>query len=245
MNCRKYYLALILYVGSFILPIADLQAGTCHDNDQFPQHSTQQEVVNLVCAHLHALTEQFNGREPRIQLLQPERWQRLPTCATGPEVHLSAMSHAGKLPLVVSCPNSGNWQHRLSVKVDFTLPVLVATRDVSRGERLSQLRTDDVAFTSVKPGFLQETDKLDGYVASRKISAGTVINEDLVKKAGVLRRGQPVTIVVQSETVLLRTAGVAMENGHVNDIIQVQKDNGRTIKCRIINEGEVRPIAGQ
>jgi len=235
----------MIHVGSFMFLSADLQAGTCSDNSQFPQQSTQQEVVNSVCAHLHSLTEQFNGREPRVQLLQLERWQRLPSCATGVEVGLSAMSHNGKLPLVVSCPDSDNWQHRLNVKVDFTLPVLVAARDVSRGERLSQLRTDDVAFTSVKPGFLQAADKLDGYVASRKIIAGTVINEDLVKKAGVLRRGQPVTIVAQSDTVLLRTTGVAMENGRVNDIIRIQKDNGRTIRCRVINEGEVHTISGQ
>ena len=72
-----------------------------------------------------------------------------------------------------------------------------------------------------------------------------MINQDLLKKAGVLRRGQPVSIVVQSDTVLLSTTGTTLENGYINDIIRVQKDNGRTIKCRVLNEGEVRPIAGQ
>ncbi len=244
MKYGKYYLV-IIFVWVFILPTGSLQTATCSGSAQFSDRSTQQEVVNLVCAHLDSLTEQLNGREPRVQPLQPERWQRLPFCATEPEVRLLAMSHSGKLPLIVSCPDSGNWQHRLSIKVDFTLPVLVASRDVSRGERLSELRTDDVAFTSVKPGFLQKTDKLDGYTASRKIAAGTVINENLVKKASVLRRGQPVTIVAQSDTVLLRTNGIALENGHKNDIIRVQKENGRTIKCRVINEAEVSPVAGQ
>lgn len=244
MKYGKYYLV-VIFIWVFILLPESLQAATCSGSGQFPDRSTQQEVVNLVCAHLDSLTEQLNGREPRVQPLQPERWQRLPFCATGPEVRLLAISHSGKLPLVVSCPDSGNWQHRLSIKVDFTLPVLVASRDVSRGERLSELRTDDVAFTSVKPGFLQKTDKLDGYIASRKITAGTVINENLVKKASVFRRGQPVTIVVQSDTVLLRTNGIALENGHINDIIRVQKENGRTIKCRVMNEVEVYPVAGQ
>ena len=242
MKFDNYCFALILYAG---LPVAGLQAGTCGDNSQFSEQSIQQEVVNLVCSHLLSLAEQLSGREPHVKPLQPERWLRLPSCNTDPEVRLSAMSHSGKLPLVVSCPDNGNWQYRLSIKVDFTLPVLVAARDVNRGERVSQLRTDEVAFTSVKPGFLQETDKLNGYVASRKISAGTVINEDLLKKAGVLRRGQPVNIVVQSETVLLSTSGIAMENGYIDDVIRVQKENGRTIKCRVINEGEVRPVLGQ
>lgn len=241
MKFDNYCFALILYVG---LPLGDLQAGTCGDNSQFAEQSIQQEVVNSVCSHLLSLAEQLSGREPRVQPLQPERWLRLPGCEAKPEVRLSAMSHSGKLPLVVSCPDNGNWQYRLSIKVNFTLPVLVAARDVNRGERLSQLRTDEVAFTSVKPGFLQETDKLNGYVASRKISSGTVINQDLLKKAGVLRRGQPVNIVVQSDTVLLSTTGIAMENGYIDDVIRVQKENGRTIKCRVISEGEVRPVLG-
>lgn len=240
MKFDNYCFALV-----FGLPIASLQAGICPDNNQFSERSPQQQVVNLVCSHLLSLAEQLNGREPRVQPLQPERWLRLPACDSQPQVRLSAMSHSGRLPLVVSCPDSGNWQYRLSIKVDFTLPVLVAARDVNRGEPVIELRTDEVAFTSVKPGFLQETDKLNGYVASRKISAGTVINQDLLKKAGVLRRGQPVSIVVQSDTVLLSTTGTTLENGYINDIIRVQKDNGRTIKCRVLNEGEVRPIAGQ
>ena len=242
MKFDNYCFALILYAG---LPVADLQAGMCGDNSQFSEQSMPQQVVNSVCRQLHSLAEQLNGREPHVRPLQPERWLRLPTCNTAPEVSLSAMSHSGKLPLVVSCPDSGNWQHRLSIKADFTLPVLVAARDVNRGERVSQLRTDEVAYTSVKPGFLQATDQLDGYVASRKISAGTVINEDLLKKAGVLRRGQPVNIVVQSDTVLLNTTGIALENGHIDDVIRVQKENGRTIKCRVINEGEVCPVLAQ
>ena len=240
MKFDNYCFALVL-----ALPMAGLQAGTCIDDSQFPEQSTQQQVINLVCSHLLALTEQLHGREPRLQPLQPERWLRLPVCDAQPEVRLSAMSHGGKLPLVVSCPDNGNWQHRLSIKVDFTLPVLVAARDVNRGERVTEVRMNDVAFSSVKPGFLQATDRLTGYVASRKISAGMVINEDLLKKTGVLRRGQPVNIVVQADTVLLSTTGVAVENGHINDIIRVKKDNGRTIKCRVINEGEVRPVTGQ
>lgn len=242
MKFDNYCFALILCAG---LPVADLQAATCADNSQFAKQSVQQKVVNVVCSHLLSLAAQFNGRAPHVKPLQPERWLRMPTCHTGPEVHLSAMSHSGKLPLVVSCPDNGNWQYRLSIKVDFTLPVLIAARDVNRGERVSQLRTDDVAFSSVKPGFLQQTDQLAGYIASRKISAGTVINEDLLKKAGVLHRGQPVNIVVQSESVLLSTTGVALENGYINDVIRVKKENGRTIKCRVINEGEVRPVLAQ
>ena len=242
MKFANYCPALLLCTG---LPVADLPAETCGDNSQFAQQSMQQKVVNVVCGHLRSLAEQLSGREPQVKPLQPERWLRLPTCNTTPEVHLSAMPHSGKLPLQVSCPDNGNWQYRLSIKVDFTLPVLVAARDVNRGQRVSQLRTDEVAFTSVKPGFLQKADQLAGYVASRKISAGTVINEDLLKKAGVLRRGQPVNIVVQSDTVLLSTTGITMENGHIDDVIRVQKENGRTIKCRVINEGEVRPVLAQ
>ncbi|WP_257293558.1 flagellar basal body P-ring formation chaperone FlgA [Endozoicomonas sp. YOMI1] len=244
------YFTLTLCLGLLNIPnIADAYPVSCTGppSDQ----GVQGEIINQLCQHSISLAKRFNGTDPRVVLLHKERWQQLPFCPATPDIRFSAMAQSGKLPLLISCPdNDGTfpeqgWKQRLAVRVDFEVPVLLASKDINRGETLSGpgLKKSKVRFSSMKPNVFQ--DNLSGYITTRKISAGSVITTDMVKRATAIRRGQHLSIVVYSKNIELTTTGVAMESGHVGDIILVQKENGRPFKCRVINEGEVRPVEGE
>lgn len=223
-------------------------------SDKSTDQRVQGEVISQLCEHSRLLAKRFNGRNPQVVLLHKERWQQLPDCPVTPHIRFSAMAQNGKLPLLISCPDhlgtfpDHRWKQRLAVRVDFDVSVLLADRDINRGGVLSGagqpgLKTSKVRLSSLKPNVFQ--DNPSGYIATRKISAGTVITTDMVKRANAIRRGQHLTIVVQSKNIELSTTGVAMESGHVGDVILVQKENGRLVKCRVINEGEVHPVEGE
>ncbi len=257
---RRFVLSLCLCLLN-IPNIANAHTVSCTDtspqSDQSDKSSDQRvqgEVISQLCEHSRLLAKRFNGRNPRVVLLHKERWQQLPDCPVTPDIRFSAMAQNGKLPLLISCPDhlgtfpEHRWKQRLAVRVDFDVSVLLADRDLNRGEALSgpgqpRLKTSKVRLSSLKPNVFQ--DNPSGYIATRKIGAGTVITTDMVKRATAIRRGQHLTIVVQSENIELITTGVAMESGHIGDIILVQKENGRPFKCRVINEGEVRPVEGE
>lgn len=253
---------LSLCLGLLNIPnIADAHSVSCTHNrghsdqsDKGTDQSIQGEIIDQLCQHSISLAKRFNGSSPRVVLLHKERWQQLPYCPATPDIHFSAMAQNGKVPLLISCPESNGtvpeqrWKQRLAVSVDFDVSVLLADRDINRGEALSRpglsgLKKSKVRFSSMKPNVFQ--DNLSGYITTRKISAGSVITTDMVKRANAIRRGQHISIVVQSRNIELTTTGVAMESGHVGDIILVQKENGRPVKCRVINEGEVRPVKGE
>lgn len=245
----SYTVFLCLCIG--LLNIADADSASCIDTAQSSDQGVQREIINQLCRHSVSLAKRFNSSKPQVVLLQQERWQQLPDCPAALNIRFSAMVQNGKLPLMVSCPDNGSiaWKQRLAARMDFDVSVLLAVRNINRGESLSDLKmsglkTSKVRFSAMKPNAFQHTDNLSGYVATRKITTGSVITADMVKKVNAIRRGQPLTIVAQSKTVVLSTTGVAMESGHVGDIILVQKENGRSIKCRVMNEGEVRPVEG-
>ncbi|USE38263.1 flagellar basal body P-ring formation chaperone FlgA [Endozoicomonas sp. SCSIO W0465] len=239
--------------------IADDYSVTCTQTSPPSDQRVQGEILDQLCQHSISLAKRFKGSNPRVVLRHKERWQQLPYCPVALDIRFSAMAQNGKVPLLISCSEHDGtpeqrWKQRLAIGVDFDVAVLLADRDISRGEALSGtglpgptkspgLKKSKVPFSAMKPNVFQ--DNVSGYITTRKISAGSVITTDMVKKASAIRRGQQVTIAVQLKNIELTTTGVAMENGYVGDIILVQKENGRPVKCRVINEDEVRPVGGE
>ncbi len=135
--------ALCIGLLSGLLKSPNAYAVSCPDtralSEPLSEEGIQTDIINQLCRHSISLAKRFNSRNPRVVLLHKERWQQLPDCSTTPDIHFSAMAQNGKLPLLVSCPDhdGASWKQRLAARVDFDVSVLMAGRDINRGDVLS------------------------------------------------------------------------------------------------------------
>ncbi|MFK0572104.1 flagellar basal body P-ring formation chaperone FlgA [Endozoicomonas sp.] len=246
-----------LLLLSLILSFVPCDAGGHQQDERIaaPKDTADSRTFTVVYQYLQKQADrqaaQRRGRQVSIILLQRERWQQLPDCPVMPDIRLSELTAGGRVSIFLVCPVidevtdevAKGWKQRLSAQIDFVVPVLVVGRDLARGEVPGHLHAEERAFSSVRQGLFHHPRELDGYVTVRPVRAGTIMTADLVKKAVVVRRGTPVTIIASSDTVTLTTSGIAADNGRIGDIIPIKKDNGRVIRCQVMNAREVRPAA--
>lgn len=85
-----------------------------------------------------------------------------------------------------------------------------------------------------------------GLVASRRLSANTVIRPNMigpVKPKVLLKRNQTVAILIKRPGLLVTAIGKAMENGRAGECIKVKNvDSHRIIFAKVNEDGTVEPV---
>ncbi len=153
----------------------------------------------------------------------------------------------GRVSLKASCQSPDqNWRQIIRAWVNLEVPVLVSRERLSPGSPLDDSGVTELAMkecSQLTRGFYVSRQDLQGAVAGRYISPGTVINPALVKQATVIKPGAPVTIFLEKGMVSVVDQGVALEAGKINSVIKVRRSSrDRVIRCRVINGKTVEPV---
>jgi len=130
---------------------------------------------------------------------------------------------------------------RVQARVDVSRRVLCATRTMKRGEEI------DAAGVSVEmrklgrmEGPLSDPRHAVGKLVARPISAGQVICAADILRPVDMKRGDAVTILLESGPMRITTRGLACQNGRSGDTIRVVNlDSKREIAARIEGAGVV------
>jgi len=150
---------------------------------------------------------------------------RLARCATGPRVESATSSAAlSRSTVGVSCAGPVRWTVYVPVTVVRRIPVLVLRHAVARFARLT---ADDVTVetrtaTGITAAFLGSTPELNGRRLERTLPAGTSLTVDMFEPDLIVRRGQDVTLVVQSGGIEVRAAGRALQDAPAGGRLKVQ-----------------------
>jgi flagella basal body P-ring formation protein FlgA len=140
--------------------------------------------------------------------------------------------------------------HAASIRVSGRLhsvvmaPVLV--RAVSRGEPIGPA---DIAWMEIEADRLSanvilDPERLVGFVARRALSPNQPVAEADVEAPLAVRRGETVTMVLQTGAMTLTAQGQALQDGSVGDVIRViNTQSSRTIEATVEAPGVVRVAA--
>jgi flagella basal body P-ring formation protein FlgA len=129
---------------------------------------------------------------------------------------------------------------RLSVKLYQN--VVIISRPITTGSLLTleDLKYERFDTGRLSQGYYTDINKLVGLVVRRPASPGTIVNDYLVDKPIIIKRGATVSIVSRVGTLEVSATGQAMQDGKEGQLIRVQNlSTKRFIVAKVLSENVV------
>jgi flagella basal body P-ring formation protein FlgA len=185
--------------------------------EQFP--STDEEKVRISVAHL----------DPRI-INKP---CNIPLSANIPE-----KNNARNVNVKISCDESIPWKIYLSAKVEITKAILIARNTISKGDKLDESNVElaYIATNRIRGDKLTDIKVVFGAKAKKRIAQGRAISK---RSICLVCKGDVVTIIASSKSFNIKTQGVALSSGNINEQIRVKNTRSNKVitpRIKAINQ---------
>ncbi|MEJ2621447.1 MAG: flagellar basal body P-ring formation chaperone FlgA [Candidatus Thiodiazotropha sp.] len=224
-----------LLLGLLISASVTAQPG----NDQHQDHQT---IVEVAKSYLQTtLVQDTLGASVKITPL--DHRLKLARC----ESPLEAFSPPGGVKLGrttvgVRCVTPSPWSIYISANVSIQAAVVVATRDLARGEAISsqhlKLKISDTSH--LLRGYFESIDEVAGQTSKRTIRRGQVLTPSMLVVRKTVKRGDQVTIVAGAGGIQVRMQGKAMKQGNPGDLITVMNSKSKKkVVARVVSKGLV------
>jgi flagella basal body P-ring formation protein FlgA len=186
--------------------------------ERFPS-STEEKVLIAV-----------SSLDPRIEIKPCE----VPLIANIPE-----KTNARNVNIKISCEDNMPWKIYLSAKVQITKAVLVATSTINKGDTLSEgnVALKYLPVNQLRGDKLNDSTQVFGAKAKKRIAQGRAISKT---SFCLVCKGDFVTIIAASDSFNIKTQGMALSSGNVNDQIRVRNTrSNKVISPRVKNARQV------
>lgn len=211
-----------LFFLFFILTVFIKQAFAI---DNQPSYEQIQQIVTEHLLEKHPSTDSKKTRitvaklDPRI-VIQP---CELPLIATSPD-----KNKVRNINVKVSCEGEKPWKLYISTKVEITEAVLIAAKTISKGDVLdaSNVELAFIGVNKLRGERLNDTSIVFGGKAKRRITKGKTISKNSIC---LICKGDVVTITASSESFSIKTQGVALSSGNINDQIRVKNTRSNKV----------------
>ncbi len=131
---------------------------------------------------------------------------------------------------------------KISGWVDIFKYVVCASRDIERGEKISE---DDLCMVKrnlshLSSKILTDKNEIIGLIAKHNIKADTSLKEWMVERAPVVERGDIVTILAESGDLLVTVPGKVLMKGFSGELVKVQNlMSKKEIFAKVVNHSTV------
>jgi flagella basal body P-ring formation protein FlgA len=124
----------------------------------------------------------------------------------------------------------------VTVRFEWQAPMVVATREIARGEIISAEALDVRVSTYTRSDgrIFNEISALEGKRASRRIRAGSALSDRDVDVVYLVERRDPVMVLSRNGFVTASLEGVALEGGNRGDFIEVRIPRYRNDRLAVI-----------
>jgi len=133
----------------------------------------------------------------------------------------------------VRCGGENPWKVYVPVNVFVTDTVLVARRTLPRGHVLvaDDLKAEPRDVSRLVSGYISNIDALVGQRLKSQLIAGRILTPAMLKADIAVKRGQAVTLIIDSGGISIQTGGKALMDGAINQRIQVENSkSGRVVE---------------
>jgi len=153
--------------------------------------------------------------------------------------------YLGSIPLQVLCYVNGQLEQRVWVntKVEAMIDVVVNKRALGRYQPITDedLDLQSMDLANLASDVILDPEAVIGKRTVRAIPADTVLRTDLVELPPLVRRGDIVTLVAESESLKVTTLGEVRKAGRLGERVQVVNvDSGKVLFGRVIDAKTVR-----
>lgn len=158
------------------------------------------------------------------------------------EVRLSNPKATGKVAFLTVLKRNGKETRTLwgSARIRVYRDALVALRALKMKSKIS---TNDVKLVSVEvkdaPDAVGSIEELDGMVVKRPVAAGSILKRDYLKPESIVKKGERVTVWLESRSIKVKTAAIASEDGGRGGVIAARALSGREISGVVTGPGEL------
>jgi len=178
----------------------------------------------------------------KTQKLDPHL--RLTHCSTALEIFYPVGSRKlGATTLGVRCTGDDPWKIYVPTQIHVYGPVVVSKRALPRG---TILHTDDVELakrelSQATSGHYVLVHELKGMILRRSLAKGSIIPPKALKQRHMVKRGDIITILAESENVLIRVKGKALMDGYRGQSIRIKNTRStRELQGEVIDSGVVK-----
>ncbi len=204
------------------------------------------ELRNLVNQYLEDLHDNGLNQQSRIEVsvgyIDPRL--RLPTCDQELELSLNGSQRAvGKIQVQVQCNGVAPWRKFVPAEVKVYQAILVASSNLPRGTLIDthhfSVMETDVATLRRTP-ILNPESALDMEL-KYSLTAGTAISQEILQRPKVIKRGDLVQLIAETEALLIRQQGEALQDGEVGKTINVRNNSSNlTVQATVVSAGRVK-----
>ena len=177
------------------------------------------------------------GTRSEVRLGKLDSRLRLKACASPLEAFMSPGGRTmGNTTVGVRCPDVGGWSIYVAARIDVYGNVLVARQPLSRGTTVQEADLEMVEhnLSSLPYGYYTDIAAIEGQLAKRTITPATVITPQMLQAPKLVKRGQRVTLIVETGGLRIRSTGKAMSDGKTGDLVQVRSDGSRRMVDGIV-----------
>lgn len=154
------------------------------------------------------------------------------------------MRSLATVPLSVVFDVDGRYQKtiRTTVRIAAMAPVAVAARPIGRLKPIStdDLKMEKMNLVELPVGVMTDADDIIGQRARRNIDAGEVLRPDLIEVPPLVKRGDMVAIVAESDGIKVTATGEVKSDGLRGERVKVVNlDSNKRLSARVVDKKTV------
>jgi len=154
------------------------------------------------------------------------------------------MRSLATVPLSIVFDVDGRFQKtiRATVRVAALAPVVVAARPIGRLKPISNedLKMEKMNLAELPTGTMTDADDIIGKRARRNIDAGDILRPDLIEMPPLVKRGDMVVIVAESEGIKVTATGEVKSDGLRGEQVKVVNlDSNKRFSARVVDKKTV------
>jgi flagella basal body P-ring formation protein FlgA len=154
-------------------------------------------------------------------------------------------TNAGRIPLILKIKVDDSFQKviRINSRVLVSQDVVKTTRQVRKGERLSNENIELVSIQTERPlkDSMQKVEYALGYEAKRSLRTGKILTQRLIKKPALGNKGDKILILAEKGGMKITTPGILKEDAYEDGMVQVlNMESKKTIYGRLVDANTVK-----
>ena len=205
-----------------------------------------QSLSDLVHDYLDALSQDNLSPDQRqsIEVAYIDPRLRLPDCSRQLDLSLNGNQRVrGKVQVRVQCNGSAPWSKFVGAEIKVYQPILVAATNLPRGTTLQEehllLVETDVASLRRPP--LTDISAVLGNELKYSLTADRPLHQEMIQLPKVVKRGDLVQLVAQTESLQVRQQAEALEDGEIGKTINVRNTSSElVVQATVVGAGRVK-----
>ena len=177
-----------------------------------------------------------------VEVINPPNEIIMPTDKTNVwfEIPLGEISRGRSvIHVVLNSENNRTKKIPVSIMVRTFQDVLVSSHHLNRN---SFVRADDIRIETRettrlgRDRFISTPDEIIDKILIRGVSANRILRNDMFRVPPLVARGAQVTLMVKTKNLVVKTKGLARQEGGLNQVIEVQPlPSGKIVMAKIID----------